>query len=162
MTSTLIIGYGNPDREDDGLAWHVLVELAARLGRRIPGAPEEGFFPEGLTPDLWFVLQLVPEMAEDFAKYDRLCFVDAHTGDISEEIWLRTVEESQSASAFTHHVTPATCLALVHSLYQKFPEAQLLSMRGEAFRFSRELSPAGQNLVNPAVELLQNWLEEQS
>ena len=159
MQSTLIIGYGNPDRQDDGLAWHVLVRLAERLGRPLPGEPEEGFLPENLNPDLWFVLQLTPEMADDFARYERLCFVDAHTGDIPHEILLRPVEDSPAASAFTHHFTPASSLAIVQSLYHAYPTAALLSLRGYHFGFSRELSkPAGQ-LVGPAVDTILRWLE---
>ena len=158
MPSTLIIGFGNPDRQDDGLAWHILLALATRLGRPLPPGPEEGFLPEGENPDLWFVLQLTPEMAEDFSHYDRLCFVDAHTGDIPQEVLLRPVEESPSFSVFTHHLTPAACLALVNTLYQKQPEAALLSIRGYVFGFSRELSPEAAALVEPATEILANWL----
>ena len=156
--TTLLIGYGNPDRQDDGLAWHVLVELAHRLKRPIPDSPEEGFLPEELNPDLWFTLQLTPEMSESFAQYERLCFIDAHTGNIEENILLRPVEDSPASSAFTHHLTPAACLALTHSLYQKEPEAVLLSIRGFLFGFSRELSDQAEELVSPAVNVLEDWL----
>ena len=155
---TLVIGYGNPDRQDDGLAWHVLVNLAKRLGRPLPDGPEEGFLPENLNPDLWFVLQLTPEMASDFSRYERLCFVDAHTGDLPQEILLRPVEGSPAASAFTHHFTPASSLAIVQTLYHCHPEAVLLSLRGSVFGFSRELSAPASELVGPAVDLLLNWL----
>ena len=30
--NTLFIGYGNPDRQDDGVAWHVLTGIANQLG----------------------------------------------------------------------------------------------------------------------------------
>jgi hydrogenase maturation protease len=156
--AALIIGFGNPDRQDDGLAWHVLVRLAQRLNRPLPAGPEEGFIPEDLDPDLWFVLQLTPEMAEDFSRYERLCFVDAHTGDIPHEILIRPVEDSPAASAFTHHFTPASSLAIIQSLYQREPEAVLLSLRGTVFGFSRELSDPAQQLVDPAVDTILNWL----
>lgn len=159
--NTLIIGFGNPDREDDGLAWHVLSRLAQHLGYPLPSGPEEGFFPEGINPDLWFVLQLTPEMAEDFSHYQRLCFVDAHTGDIPQEIFLRPVEQSAPASVFTHHFTPASSLAIIRSLYKTNPEAVLLSLRGYSFRFSRELSEPAQTLVDPAVQTILDWLGEE-
>ncbi|MFM8321905.1 MAG: hypothetical protein ACKOC5_13410, partial [Chloroflexota bacterium] len=66
----LIVGYGNPDRQDDGLAWHVLCGIAGRLGRPIPTI-EEGFEPMGPDPHMLFVFQLTPEMAELVAGYDR-------------------------------------------------------------------------------------------
>ncbi len=158
---SLIVGYGNADRQDDGVAWHVLVNIARRLGRPAPDAPEDGFFPEGEEIDLWYVLQLAPEMSEDFAQYERICFVDAHTGNIEQEILLQPVEASPASSAFTHHLTPAACLALTQAIYGKTPEAKLLSIRGYKFGFSRELSPETAALVQQAVETLIKWLDRE-
>jgi hydrogenase maturation protease len=158
MPKTLIIGYGNADRQDDGVAWHVLSAVARRLGRPVPAAPEEGFFPEGEAVDLWYDLQLTPEMSEEFSHYERLCFVDAHTGSIEADILLQPVDDSPAASAFTHHMTPAAVLALTRSLYAKSPEAVLLSVRGFQFGFARELSEATAALVTRAVDLLWAWL----
>ncbi len=155
---SLIVGYGNADRQDDGVAWHVLTGIARGLGRPVPAAPEDGFFPEGEEIDLWYVLQLAPEMSEDFAQYERICFVDAHTGNIEQEILLQPVEASPASSAFTHHLTPAACLALTQAIYGKMPEAKLLSIRGFQFGFSRELSPETAALVEQAVETLMKWL----
>ena len=31
MDKTLVIGYGNVDRQDDGAAWHILARLAKQL-----------------------------------------------------------------------------------------------------------------------------------
>jgi hydrogenase maturation protease len=156
---TLIIGYGNADRQDDGVAWHVISGIARRLGRPVPHAPEDGIFPEEQETDLWYVLQLAPEMSEEFSHYERICFVDAHTGNISEEILLQPVESSPAASAFTHHMTPATLMALTVAIYQKTPEAKLLSIRGYKFGFARELSPETAALAKEAVGVLWQWIE---
>lgn len=158
MTKTLIVGYGNADRQDDGVAWHVLSGIAEKLGKPVPGAPEDGFFPEGEEIDLWYVLQLVPEMAEDFARYERICFVDAHTGNIDQEIMLQPVGSSPASSAFTHHLTPAACLALTRTIYASDPEAALLSIRGYQFGFARTLSTETTLLVEKAIDLLWNWV----
>jgi hydrogenase maturation protease len=157
---TLIVGYGNADRQDDGVAWHVLSGIAQKLGRPVPAVPEDGFFPEGETVDLWYVLQLAPEMSEDFAGYERICFVDAHTGNIQQEILLQAVDDSPAASAFTHHLTPAACLALTRSIYGKDPEAMLLSVRGYAFGFARTLSAETGALVEKATGLLWDWINQ--
>lgn len=156
--NTLIVGYGNADRQDDGVAWYVLSGIARRLGRPVPNVPEDGYFPEGLDVDLWYVLQLAPEMSEDFAKYTRICFVDAHTGNIANEINMQPVDDSPAASAFTHHMTPAVCMALTQAIYNQSPEAMLLSVRGYEFQFVRELSPATEKLVEQAVDLLWDWI----
>lgn len=159
MKKTLIVGFGNADRQDDGVAWHVLRGIARKLGQPAPDQPEEGFIPEGSEIDLWYVLQLTPEMSEDFSRYERICFVDAHTGNIDEEILLQPVEHSAAASAFTHHMTPATCMALTQAIYQKSPEARLLSIRGYQFGFTRELSPLTRALVDQAIAIIWKWIE---
>jgi Ni,Fe-hydrogenase maturation factor len=88
MQPTLIIGYGNFDRQDDGVAWHVLAEVARRLGCAVPLSPEEEFPPNGGKPDFIFELQLTPELAEAIAQYERVCFVDAHTGAVPHDVTL--------------------------------------------------------------------------
>ena len=150
---TLIIGYGNPDRQDDGVAWHVLCGLAERLGRPLPSLVE-GFFPSGEHPDLWFVLQLTPELSKQVAGYEKVCFVDAHTGTIAEEIQVRRLEAQYQSSPLTHHMTPETCLALVDQLYGVQPEALLVSVKGEAFAFTHQLSPSAASRVECAIELI--------
>lgn len=158
MPKNLIVGYGNADRQDDGVAWHILCRIAEKLGRTIPPQPEDGFLPENLETDLWFDLQLAPEMSEDFANYERICFVDAHTGNIDQEILLRPVDDSPASSAFTHHLTPAACLSLTKNIFNAVPDAWLLSVRGYHFEFSRELSPETEVLVTKAVDVLWQWL----
>ena len=87
---TLIIGIGNADRQDDGVGWHILKNLADRLDQTVPEDPGE--IVEVLTDkaDLMFILQIYPELAETLSHYKRVCFVDAHTADIADEIsWQR-------------------------------------------------------------------------
>jgi Ni,Fe-hydrogenase maturation factor len=64
VSKTIIIGYGNPDREDDGVAWHILAALNARLGNPVPDLYADGFEPQGNPIDFMFRLQLMPELAE--------------------------------------------------------------------------------------------------
>ena len=158
MKKTLVVGFGNADREDDGSAWHILSGIASRLGIPIPDAPEDGFFPEDQLIDLWYVLQLTPEMAEEMARYERIIFVDTHTGSIPQEILLQPVEGTPSSSSFTHHMTPAACLALVSTLYKGSPEAMLLSIRGYQFGFTRELSSRTAALVSQGIDTLWAWI----
>lgn len=140
------------------MAWHVLSALARRLGRAVPNAPEDGLLPEGERIDLWYDLQLMPEMSEDISHYERLCFVDAHTGNIAEEILLQPVDATPASSAFTHHMTPAAVLALTRSIYAKSPEAVLISIRGNQFGFARDLSEETAALVPQAVNRIWEWL----
>ena len=159
MNQTLVIGYGNPDRQDDGVAWHVLHALAAQLGLPAPDSYEDEF-PSNDRLDFAFYLQLTPEMAEQIALYERVCFVDAHTGSIAAEVQLVPVESQFQNSPFTHHLTAQTLLSMCQLLYGKTPQAALLSVRGYRFEFERELSPETAALVPEAVERILAWIEK--
>jgi len=158
LNRTLIIGYGNPDREDDGVAWHILRALALELGLPAPASYEDEF-PLNEQLDFAFHLQLTPEMAEELAAYERICFVDAHMGNIPTEVQLIPVESAFQRSPFTHHLTAQSLISMCETLYGKTPTAVLLSVRGYRFLFERELSPETAALVPQAVGLIKNWLQ---
>ena len=154
---TLIIGFGNPDRQDDGVAWHILTRLSEVLRRPIPSI-DEGFYPNKENPDLLFVLQLIPELAETISAYLRVCFVDAHTGNVPMDVNVIEIKAEYQRSPFTHHMTANTCLSLVHTIYGQGPQAILVSVRGNEFGFSHELSPATSQLAEQAVTRIMTWL----
>lgn len=177
MSKILVLGYGNPDREDDGVAWHLLQKLAAHYGcpvtsiDELDSPPSQGdggkFFhidqtspchPITPTLSLAFALQLTPEMAETLTRYERVCFVDAHTGAYPEEVRLVPLSPGYQAAPFTHHLTPESCLALAHTLYGRVPEAAILSIRGYHFGYSTELSAQTAALLGPAAEQIIGWL----
>lgn len=158
MKRLLITGYGNPDREDDGVAWHILCAVALKLGRPAPQTYEDPF-PEDDRLDLSFSLQLTPEMAEEINGYPYVCFVDAHTGNIPEPVRLIDVESEFQASPFTHHLTPQSLLSICETLYGRKPDAVLLSVRGYHFGLSQQLSEKTAALVPQAVDAIWSWLE---
>ena len=157
MKKSLIVGYGNPDREDDGVAWHVLQALVFRLGLHAPETYEDEF-PAFSPIDFVFSLQLTPEMAEDINEYDSVCFVDAHTGNIPETVRLIPVEGEFQRSPFTHHFTPQSLVSMCETLYGRKPDAALLSVLGHRFLFSRQLSRETTAFIPQAVDLIWEWL----
>lgn len=157
LKKALILGYGNPDREDDGIAWHILRALTIKLELPSPESYEDEF-PESALVDFTFTLQLTPEMAEDISGYDYVCFVDAHTGNIPEPVRLIEVESEFQRSPFTHHLTAQSLVSMCETIYGKKPEAALLSVLGHRFLFTRQLSEQTAALVPEAVELIWNWL----
>jgi hydrogenase maturation protease len=157
LKKLLILGYGNPDREDDGVAWHILRALTIKFGVVPPESYEEEF-PEFLGMDFAFYLQLTPEMAEDIAEYEYVCFIDAHTGNIPEPVRLIEVESEFQSSPFTHHLTPQSLISMCETIYGKRPDAVLLSVLGHRFLFSRELSVETAELVPQAVDLIWDWI----
>ena len=99
-------------------------------------------------------------MAEEIAPYERICFVDAHTGSIARQVQLVPVEGQFQHSPFTHHLTPQSLLSMCQALYGKIPQAVLLSVRGYQFEFERQLSPETATLLPEALELILGWLDK--
>lgn len=157
MKKLLILGYGNPDREDDGVAWHILRALTIQLGL-VPPESYEDELPQSDSVDFDFQLQLTPEMAEDIASYPYICFIDAHTGNIPEPVRLIPVESEFQNSPFTHHLTPQSLMSMCETIYGKRPDAALLSVLGHRFLFTRELSHETAELVPEAVGLIWDWI----
>lgn len=158
---TLIFGYGNYDRQDDGVAWHVISALKKTLGLPDPEIVDDDFDSDDDLVTV-FQLQLTPELAESIVKFDRVCLIDAHTGSIPEEILLRKLDPVFLHSPLTHHLTPEALLSITQTIYHKVPETFLLSMRGYEFEFTQTLSPRTQDLVPQAVSLISEWLSPSS
>lgn len=160
MMKTLLLGYGNVDRQDDGVAWHILRAVAEHYQVRLPAWPEETLY--GITPDIsgCFTLQLTPEIAELITTYPRVIFIDAHTGNIDQPVAMVEIQPAFQSSPFTHHLTPQTCLALAQSLFGSAPQAFLVSVRGYEFGFSRDLSPTTAKLAATAADEIVEQLDQ--
>ncbi len=152
MFRNLVIGYGNPDRQDDGVAFEVINALRRRLGQAALNAEEIESEELGYQTDSIFVMQLAPELLDLVNDYDRVVFVDAHVRDDIPDLEWAPVEPEYSPSTFTHHMTPAMFLALLQMLYHREPASYLVSIRGHTFDFQRGLSLATEALVEPATE----------
>ncbi len=160
MKNTLLIGYGNPDRQDDGVAWHVMCSVAQALGFSAPSGPDEPFEINNDQIEFILSLQLVPEYGEKISNFKRVCFIDAHTGAIPEEIRGITIDAQYQHTPFTHHMTPQTCLEIAKTVYHATPKAFLVSVRGYEFGFSNSLSKKTANLVPLAVEKILSWYQK--
>lgn len=161
--SILILGIGNFDRQDDGVAWHILCGIATQLGRSHPDTPySEDFVQEGPYPHLAFHLQLLPEMVDMLKEYDAVCFIDAHTGAIPEELQMIPVEPEYENSPLTHHMNPQSLLSLAQTVNTVVPEAILVSVRGYEFQFKQSLSPRTTELVREAMAKIMDWLQSQT
>lgn len=159
IPKTLILGYGNPDREDDGVAWYVLHGVAKYFNIQLSDDSDEGIFPEGQNLDFWFNLQLIPEMASEMLDYQRICFVDAHTGAIEKEIQVKEIKSVFQNSPLTHHMTAEAFVSILQHLYSHQPETLLVSIRGFQFRFTRSLSEKTNDLCDQAILEIINWIK---
>jgi hydrogenase maturation protease len=156
----IFIGYGNPDRQDDGVAWHVMREVAEVLNFTAPLLPEDPFDIDNDQIEFTFNLQLVPEYSEKISHFKRVCFIDAHTGAISEEVRGIEINAQYQHTPFTHHMTPHTCLQIAKTVYHATPNAFLLSVRGYEFGFSNLLSKKTERLIPLAVEIIIDWYQK--
>ena len=158
IPKTLIIGYGNPDREDDGVAWHVLQGVADYFGIRIPSSLTEDLVDTQENLQFLFNLQLMPEMTYEMSNFSRICFVDAHTGALENDLNYQPLERKFHNAPLTHHMTPQTILSILDSAFNHQPEAILVSVRGYQFGFSNKLSAPTQRLADQAVVKISNWI----
>lgn len=151
---TIIVGYGNIDRADDGVAFPIINELRRRRG--VAELPEGDTGLDSLDDqvDSIFIPQLIPEVMEMLTGYDRIIFVDAHIGDGTRDINCCAVSPHYSSTVFTHHMTPPVLLAFLKAMYSCEPEAHLVSVRGREFDFSRTLSPRVRRLVRRAADTI--------
>jgi len=122
---TLVIGYGNDSRNDDGVGRYVVEQLAAR---KLPGV------------ELETAHQLEVEMAETLTHFDRVFFIDAAIPEASAPVQRSVVTPTLQSHAVAHYLAPGDLLALSQTLYGRAPEAVLYSVRGHDFNFGTELS----------------------
>ena len=154
MARTLVIGYGNPHRADDGVAYYVVNALMERLGQNALGQNDTGLEELGAQTDSILLTQLVPELIDTLVDYDQVVFVDAHVLEDVPELHCQSIASEYTSSAFTHHMTPAMLLSLLKALHHKEPAGHVVSVRGRDFDFHRGLSANTAALVQPAVECI--------
>lgn len=160
MPRTLIIGFGNIDRADDGVAHEVINALRRSQGQAPLEEEETGLEELGKSVDSIFLSQLTPELLELLRDYDRAIFVDAHVFEGTDGLHCETISPEYTPSTLTHHFTPGMLLALLKAVYGREPVGLLVSVRGHDFDFHRGLSPETGALMAQAVDYIQAWLKD--
>jgi hydrogenase maturation protease len=135
MSLAVVIAYGNPLREDDGVAWAV----GERLRQLGPDA-------EVLT-----VHQLTPELAETLSDARVAVFVDARVGGSAGDVSSCAIEPSARSQAMTHGVGPEALLAYSLHVFGRAPRAYLVTVAGERFGVGSGLSDAAARAVPEAA-----------
>jgi hydrogenase maturation protease len=140
MAETLVLGWGNPGRGDDGLG----PALAELLGERaIAGVEVESDY------------QLQVEDAADCARHERVIFVDADRSGLEPFSCRRLAPTTSALSFSSHSVSPGGLLALTRELFGREPEAWLVGVRGYEFdSFHEGLSRRARTNLNAAADYL--------
>jgi hydrogenase maturation protease len=140
LSRSLIIGFGNVYRRDDGVGYATLNAVRERLGRAPLGLDDDGFDDLGHEVDTILLHQLVPEMAEYVAPYDVVVFVDAHVGHVPQRVYEEELDVCYRPATVSHTLHPCSVLALCEELHGHAPRGILLSIRGYDFEFGEGLS----------------------
>ncbi len=155
---TLIIGYGNVYCRDDGVAFQVINLLRKGMRLKELQPDEDGMDDLGHPLDTILLHQLVPEIVPVACRYQRLVFVDAHTGTIPEDVRVVEVKEEMGFHAVTHHMSPGMLLAMARQTECSVPTAYLVSVKGDDFDFGLGLSDACKARVDSAVQTIRDLL----
>ncbi len=126
--NTLVIGYGNPLRGDDGVGSFV----AKRSG---PGAIA--------------CHQLTPELAEPISQADRVIFVDADVTVAPGRIRVRRLQPRPKAGI--HNYDPEALLDLSRQVYNRVPEAILIGIGVQSFELCESLTPVAISAAGRAI-----------
>ncbi len=142
MRKTIVIGYGNTLRRDDGAG----VAAADRLARDRPGA-------NVLTSQ-----ELHPEMAEEVAACDLTVFIDASVRTPTVRV-TRVSPGDSMHGADGHALSPAGVLALCSGLYGRTPEeAMLVEIPAFQCGFGETMSPGTLRMIDCGVQLISELL----
>lgn len=135
----LIIGYGSPIRGDDA------------IGPLVADRLEAGGLPAGV--DVISRHILTADLVPDIAASDLVVFLDADvTGPPGEVKCQPLVPDPRAVSTMAHFLDPRELLAWSQALYDRLPEAWLVSAAGMSFDFAGyELTPAAEQAVGPML-----------
>jgi hydrogenase maturation protease len=138
--AVLVIAWGNPLREDDGVAWHVVEGL-----RRLQPRPS-------LPPlRLRHAHQLTPELAEPVSHAAGVVFVDARRDGTPGQVLAEPVAPSAGQNPLAHSLTPQTLLLYAEGLYGRAPQAVVVTIAGERFGMGEGLSPVVRRAIPRAI-----------
>lgn len=142
----LIIGYGNPGRQDDGLGIMLVDELN-------DWAMESKL--DFVYTDSNYQLNL--EDAATIADFDAVIFADASRADIKDFL-LEKLEPSAAVDFTMHSVSPAFVLHICEQIFQHRPQAFLLHIRGYEWEFMAEPSAAALENLNNAMAFMKDYI----
>jgi hydrogenase maturation protease len=141
----LAIGYGNTLRGDDAVGRRVVDALEA-------SRDDFDFLAKHL--ECVFVECLTPELAEPVSASSGVIFVDAREGGVPGDVRLEDVVEAHGGMASSHGLEPAVLLGIAGRLHGRRPRAVLLTVAGESFELSEDLSAAVAGAIPEVVRLV--------
>lgn len=139
---SLVIGYGNDLRSDDGAGRVVADRISALQLPRV---------------EVRSVAQLTPELALAIATVDTVVFVDASV-EVAETTATTVTAEPVSPSAMTHFSTPASLLGMTATVGPVPSQAIAISIPVTDLSLGFELTPMTEIGVAKAVDMVTSYL----
>jgi len=153
----LVIGYGSPIRGDDALGPLVADRLQERFSRPPPlNSQAQTQTQTGMAAGVVEVQArhiLTAELVDDLARAERVIFVDAAIDTPPGQVRCRRLSPDRSAlSSMAHFHDPGELLAWCEALYQRAPEAWLVSGGGAEWGYAcYALSEIAQQALEPMI-----------
>ncbi|HOC52580.1 MAG TPA: hydrogenase maturation protease [Caldisericia bacterium] len=139
INKTVLVGFGNEYRKDDGLG----IKLLDLIDEKISKIK---------------IQELSIDILDDIKDFETVIFVDAALE--GEDINFRKIEKEPKFSPLTHHLSPEELLIWAENINKKNYEFYLLSIRGYDFDFGEELSEEGGKNLLKAKDFLLKFLKE--
>jgi len=140
---TLVIGYGNLLRGDDGIGQTVATQVEEWEWKNVRSRP---------------VHQLMPELAQELSEVNLAIFVDAALS--GDKVTLSPLEPApEQGLPWGHSLSPPRLLALCQWLYATAPQAWMISVPGVDFSDSDRLSPLAKERVKIALNYITELLK---
>jgi hydrogenase maturation protease len=141
----VVVGYGNRLRSDDGLGWHAIERLSTD--------------PRASGAELLFCHQLAPELSVDIARASLVILVDADADLEPGAVAVRkVVAKAGAGTLMSHHIDPATLVALTIELTGAAPQVYTVSAGPESMdtgdRLSATVQLALADVVDRVAELI--------
>lgn len=141
VCKSLIVGYGNILRGDDGIGPYVIDLLRDHVGDRAK---------------LLTLPQLDISLALDIKESDLTIFVDAQTGVFDDLVYVERVYPSSrsnpSFSYTSHLISVPFLLELIQQWYNVTPVCYLVMVKGMDFSLSEKISQPAKEAAQLAVQ----------
>ena len=135
MKKNILIGIGNIGKSDDALGWKFLDNIQAELSE---------------SCDFEYRYQLQVEDAELIAHYDTAVFIDADMLHHPKGYSWNKVKPVVAGNFTSHELLPENVLYLCQYIYDKQPEAYLLSISGKNFALRQKITGYAQDNLKKA------------
>ncbi len=123
-----IVGFGNPQRRDDGIGSYIVRQLKSAL----KSYDKIGFLS---------VRHPEPSIISELHGADQILFVDATMKMLTNGWQLNRIQpETEMLPYTTHHFTPTCILGMIKMLYGQSPPTWVLTVEGCDFGFGRRLT----------------------